>query len=186
MFSSKPCSLEFCWSCSPPLVFVPQDVILTLQEKLSIKCIEHFSLVLEQRTEGSGSRLLLLHEQEMLSQVQDPFFVSFPVQRTHSYTHFSTFQQRLKPDVIHQHWCSSSNDSSHYTSVSRCRTHMHTLLIHALIHSASYISRELKASREDNFNIPPHTLEKGCTFLLERLVMCHSPSNMTGRIYVVL
>ncbi|KAG7241037.1 hypothetical protein INR49_026068, partial [Caranx melampygus] len=44
------------------------DVILTLQEKLSIKCIEHFSLMLEQRTEGSGSRLLLLHEQEMLTQ----------------------------------------------------------------------------------------------------------------------
>ncbi|XP_034006880.1 FERM and PDZ domain-containing protein 4-like isoform X2 [Trematomus bernacchii] len=46
-----------------------KDVILTLQEKLSIKCIEHFSLVLEHRTEGSGSRLLLLHEQEMLTQV---------------------------------------------------------------------------------------------------------------------
>ncbi|XP_034031390.1 FERM and PDZ domain-containing protein 4-like isoform X2 [Thalassophryne amazonica] len=46
-----------------------KDVILTLQEKLSIKCIEHFSLMLEQRTEGSGSRLLLLHEQEMLTQV---------------------------------------------------------------------------------------------------------------------
>ncbi|XP_042369294.1 FERM and PDZ domain-containing protein 4-like isoform X2 [Plectropomus leopardus] len=46
-----------------------KDVILTLQEKLSIKCIEHFSLVLEHRTEGSGSKLLLLHEQEMLTQV---------------------------------------------------------------------------------------------------------------------
>ncbi|XP_044043338.1 FERM and PDZ domain-containing protein 4-like isoform X3 [Siniperca chuatsi] len=46
-----------------------KDVILTLQEKLSIKCIEHFSLVLEQRMEGSGSKLLLLHEQEMLTQV---------------------------------------------------------------------------------------------------------------------
>uniref|UniRef100_A0A3Q0SLA2 FERM and PDZ domain containing 4 n=1 Tax=Amphilophus citrinellus TaxID=61819 RepID=A0A3Q0SLA2_AMPCI len=46
-----------------------KEVILTLQEKLSIKCIEHFSLVLEQRTEGSGSKLLLLHEQEMLTQV---------------------------------------------------------------------------------------------------------------------
>lgn len=59
-----------------------QDVILTLQEKLSIKCIEHFSLVLEQRTEGSGSRLLLLHEQEMLSQVRHVsfsfVFVFFP------------------------------------------------------------------------------------------------------------
>ncbi|TKS66311.1 PDZ domain-containing protein 4 [Collichthys lucidus] len=49
--------------------FAEEDVILTLQEKLSIKCIEHFSLVLEQRTEGSGSKLLLLHEQEMLSRV---------------------------------------------------------------------------------------------------------------------
>ncbi|KAK7926188.1 hypothetical protein WMY93_008498 [Mugilogobius chulae] len=45
-----------------------KDVILTLQEKLSIKCIEHFSLMLEQRSEG-GTRLLLLHEQEMLTQV---------------------------------------------------------------------------------------------------------------------
>ncbi|XP_055084284.1 FERM and PDZ domain-containing protein 4-like [Periophthalmus magnuspinnatus] len=45
-----------------------KDVILTLQEKLSIKCIEHFSLMLEQRAEG-GTRLLLLHEQEMLTQV---------------------------------------------------------------------------------------------------------------------
>ncbi|XP_030013722.1 FERM and PDZ domain-containing protein 4-like isoform X2 [Sphaeramia orbicularis] len=46
-----------------------KDVILTLQEKLSIKCIEHFSLMLEQRMEDSESRLLLLHEQEMLTQV---------------------------------------------------------------------------------------------------------------------
>ncbi|XP_037552447.1 FERM and PDZ domain-containing protein 4-like [Nematolebias whitei] len=46
-----------------------KEVILTLQEKLSIRCIEHFSLVLEEKTEGSGSKLLLLHEQEMLTQV---------------------------------------------------------------------------------------------------------------------
>ncbi|XP_061925129.1 FERM and PDZ domain-containing protein 4 isoform X1 [Entelurus aequoreus] len=46
-----------------------KDVILTLQEKLSIKSIEHFSLILEQRAEGSASRLMLLHEQEMLTQV---------------------------------------------------------------------------------------------------------------------
>nr|XP_057906513.1 FERM and PDZ domain-containing protein 4-like isoform X2 [Doryrhamphus excisus] len=46
-----------------------KDVILTLQEKLSIKCIEHFSLMLEERIEGCGNRLLLLHEQEMLAQV---------------------------------------------------------------------------------------------------------------------
>ncbi|XP_053532306.1 FERM and PDZ domain-containing protein 4 isoform X6 [Ictalurus punctatus] len=46
-----------------------KDVIMTLQEKLSIKCIEHFSLMLEQRAEDLGSRLLLLHEQEMLTLV---------------------------------------------------------------------------------------------------------------------
>ncbi|XP_062391043.1 FERM and PDZ domain-containing protein 4 [Sardina pilchardus] len=46
-----------------------KDVIMTLQEKLSIKSIEHFSLVLEQRGEGTCSKLTLLHEQEMLTQV---------------------------------------------------------------------------------------------------------------------
>ncbi|XP_060148284.1 FERM and PDZ domain-containing protein 4 isoform X7 [Globicephala melas] len=46
-----------------------KDVILTLQEKLSIKGIEHFSLMLEQRMEGAGTKLLLLHEQETLTQV---------------------------------------------------------------------------------------------------------------------
>uniref|UniRef100_A0A8C7LFX5 FERM and PDZ domain containing 4 n=1 Tax=Oncorhynchus kisutch TaxID=8019 RepID=A0A8C7LFX5_ONCKI len=56
---------SFRFDCSTSI----KDVIMTLQEKLSIKCIEHFSLMLEQRTEGSGSRLLLLHEQEMLTQV---------------------------------------------------------------------------------------------------------------------
>lgn len=47
-----------------------KDVILTLQEKLSIKSIEHYSLMLEQRAEGSASKLMLLHEQEMLTQVR--------------------------------------------------------------------------------------------------------------------
>uniref|UniRef100_A0A674D0J8 FERM and PDZ domain containing 4 n=1 Tax=Salmo trutta TaxID=8032 RepID=A0A674D0J8_SALTR len=56
---------SFRFDCSTSI----KDVIMTLQEKLSIKCIEHFSLMLEQRTEGSGSKLLLLHEQEMLTQV---------------------------------------------------------------------------------------------------------------------
>uniref|UniRef100_A0AAZ3QG24 FERM and PDZ domain containing 4 n=1 Tax=Oncorhynchus tshawytscha TaxID=74940 RepID=A0AAZ3QG24_ONCTS len=56
---------SFRFDCSTSI----KDVIMTLQEKLSIKCIEHFSLMLEQRTEGSGSKLLLLHEQEMLTRV---------------------------------------------------------------------------------------------------------------------
>ncbi|XP_057191709.1 FERM and PDZ domain-containing protein 4 isoform X1 [Triplophysa rosa] len=46
-----------------------KDVILTLQEKLSIKSIEHFSLMLEHKMEGSPTKLMLLHEQEMLTQV---------------------------------------------------------------------------------------------------------------------
>ncbi|XP_038613268.1 FERM and PDZ domain-containing protein 4 isoform X2 [Tachyglossus aculeatus] len=56
---------SFRFDCSTSI----KDVILTLQEKLSIKCIEHFSLMLEQRMEGPGTRLLLLHEQETLTQV---------------------------------------------------------------------------------------------------------------------
>ena len=45
---------------------------MTLQEKLSIKSIEHFSLMLEHRSEGTASKLMLLHEQEMLTQVSSP------------------------------------------------------------------------------------------------------------------
>ncbi|XP_044838145.1 FERM and PDZ domain-containing protein 4 [Mauremys mutica] len=56
---------SFRFDCSTSI----KDVILTLQEKLSIKCIEHFSLMLEQRIEGAGAKLLLLHEQETLAQV---------------------------------------------------------------------------------------------------------------------
>ncbi|XP_053168330.1 FERM and PDZ domain-containing protein 4 isoform X3 [Hemicordylus capensis] len=56
---------SFRFDCSTSI----KDVILTLQEKLSIKCIEHFSLMLEQKSEGTGTRLLLLHEQETLTQV---------------------------------------------------------------------------------------------------------------------
>uniref|UniRef100_A0A8C1LZ94 Toll-like receptor 7 n=1 Tax=Cyprinus carpio TaxID=7962 RepID=A0A8C1LZ94_CYPCA len=46
-----------------------KDVIQTLQEKLSIKSIEHFSLMLEHKMEGSATKLMILHEQEMLTQV---------------------------------------------------------------------------------------------------------------------
>ncbi|XP_008569524.1 PREDICTED: FERM and PDZ domain-containing protein 4 isoform X1 [Galeopterus variegatus] len=56
---------SFRFDCSTSI----KDVILTLQEKLSIKGIEHFSLMLEQRMEGAGTKLLLLHEQETLTQV---------------------------------------------------------------------------------------------------------------------
>uniref|UniRef100_UPI00398F7AA3 FERM and PDZ domain-containing protein 3 n=1 Tax=Pristiophorus japonicus TaxID=55135 RepID=UPI00398F7AA3 len=51
-----------------------RDVILTLQDRLSIRCIEHFALVLEVGNEGPEKKLLLLHEAETLIQV---------VQRSH-------------------------------------------------------------------------------------------------------
>ncbi|XP_038631221.1 FERM and PDZ domain-containing protein 3 isoform X1 [Scyliorhinus canicula] len=51
-----------------------RDVILTLQDKLCLRCIEHFALVLEVGNEGPEKKLLLLHEAETLIQV---------VQRSH-------------------------------------------------------------------------------------------------------
>ena len=139
------------------VAYLFQDVLLTLQEKLSIKCIEHFSLVLEQRMEGSGSKLLLLHEQEMLSQVSRCFLsffcflcLIFPsVTQTHTQTHThscSVFKKHLYPIVIYQHW-HSRGDSSHYTyplthtcrypknaQTSHTHTHTHTYT-HIHIHS---------------------------------------------------
>lgn len=41
---------------------------MTLKEKLSLSRIEHFSLVLEQQ--HSITKLLLLHEEESIQQVQ--------------------------------------------------------------------------------------------------------------------
>ncbi|KAJ8271690.1 hypothetical protein COCON_G00105490 [Conger conger] len=44
-----------------------KDIVLTLKEKLSIRCIEHFALVLEQQY--SISKLLFLHDEELIQQV---------------------------------------------------------------------------------------------------------------------
>ncbi|KAJ8410988.1 hypothetical protein AAFF_G00180230 [Aldrovandia affinis] len=51
-----------------------KDIVLTLKEKLSIRCIEHFALVLEQQY--SIAKLLFLHDEELIQQV---------VQRKESY-----------------------------------------------------------------------------------------------------
>lgn len=45
-----------------------QDIILTVKEKLSIRSTEYFALVLEELY--SVSRLHLLHEEELIQQVQ--------------------------------------------------------------------------------------------------------------------
>lgn len=47
---------------------VHQDIVMTLKEKLSLSRIEHFSLVLEQQ--HNVSKLLLLHDEERIQQVQ--------------------------------------------------------------------------------------------------------------------
>uniref|UniRef100_UPI0037E9058E FERM and PDZ domain-containing protein 1 n=1 Tax=Semicossyphus pulcher TaxID=241346 RepID=UPI0037E9058E len=44
-----------------------KDIVMTLKEKLSLSRIEHFSLVLEQQ--HSITKLLLLHDEEMIQQV---------------------------------------------------------------------------------------------------------------------
>lgn len=44
-----------------------QDILLTLKDKLSIRVIEYFALVLEQQY--SITKLLLLHEDELIQKV---------------------------------------------------------------------------------------------------------------------
>ena len=46
----------------------------SLQEKLGIKCIEHFALVLQNTKASSHSKLSVLQERELLSQVSSGEF----------------------------------------------------------------------------------------------------------------
>lgn len=58
-----------CVRGSELLVFPPfQDIVLTLKDKLSIRAIEYFALVLEQQY--SITKLLLLHEDELIQKVR--------------------------------------------------------------------------------------------------------------------
>ncbi|KAG7461660.1 hypothetical protein MATL_G00193520 [Megalops atlanticus] len=63
-----------------------KDIVLTLKEKLSIRCIRHFALVLDQQY--SNSRLLLLHEEELIHQV---------VQRKDSHDYRCVFRVSFLP-----------------------------------------------------------------------------------------
>lgn len=49
----------------PPVPW--QDIVLTLQEKLSIRSIAHFALVLEEQY--NLAKIHLLHEEELIAQV---------------------------------------------------------------------------------------------------------------------
>uniref|UniRef100_A0A8C7X0M1 FERM domain-containing protein n=1 Tax=Oryzias sinensis TaxID=183150 RepID=A0A8C7X0M1_9TELE len=50
-----------------PPFFSEKDIVLTLKDKLSIRAIEYFALVLEQQY--SITKLLLLHEDELIHKV---------------------------------------------------------------------------------------------------------------------
>lgn len=47
--------------------FLPQDIVLTLKEKLSIRSIAHFALTLEEQY--NAAKIHLLHEEELIEQV---------------------------------------------------------------------------------------------------------------------
>lgn len=73
MFNHLP-SADWDETCLPMGVwcvgFSPfQDIVLTLKDKLSIRAIEYFALVLEQQY--SITKLLLLHEDELIQKVQE-------------------------------------------------------------------------------------------------------------------
>lgn len=53
-----------------------QDIVLTLKDKLSIRAIESFALVLEQQY--SITKLLLLHEDELIQKVKKTQTQTFP------------------------------------------------------------------------------------------------------------
>lgn len=70
------CPAAIKYIVSEDLTFlVHQDIVMTLKEKLSLSRIEHFSLVLEQQ--HSISKLLLLHDEERIQQVQTQGQCSF-------------------------------------------------------------------------------------------------------------
>ena len=54
-------------SSATPVPLCPQDIILTVKEKLSIRSTEYFALVLEEQY--NVSRLHLLHEEQLIQQV---------------------------------------------------------------------------------------------------------------------
>lgn len=64
-----------------------QDIVLTLKDKLSIRAIEYFALVLEQQY--SITKLLLLHENELIQKVRN----------THTQFHTQT-RLRFKAKLI--------------------------------------------------------------------------------------
>lgn len=55
------------------LFSLPQDVIVTLQDRLSLRYIEHFALVLEYAGPEQNHKFLLLQDKQPLAYVSNSF-----------------------------------------------------------------------------------------------------------------
>ena len=76
---------------------------MTLKDKLSIRSIEYFSLVLEQQY--SITKLLLLHEEELIQKVG----LLHRHTHTHTHTHTKTPSSVLTHSNVHLQWSISCN-----------------------------------------------------------------------------
>lgn len=62
-----------CISLSRLFFSLPQDVIVTLQDRLSLRYIEHFALVLEYAEPEQNHKFLLLQDKQPLAYVSNSF-----------------------------------------------------------------------------------------------------------------
>lgn len=62
----------------PPLraLFLLQDVMVTLQDRLSLRYIEHFALVLEYTGPEQNHKFLILQDKQPLAYVSHPFILT--------------------------------------------------------------------------------------------------------------
>ena len=58
-------------------LYVSQDVLNSLQEKLNISCVENFSLVLQNMKSSCHGKMSLLQENESLAEVKKFIYLFF-------------------------------------------------------------------------------------------------------------
>lgn len=59
-------------------LFFLQDVMVTLQDRLSLRYIEHFALVLEYTGPEQNHKFLILQDKQPLAYVSHPFILLYP------------------------------------------------------------------------------------------------------------
>lgn len=64
---------ELEWISLSRLFSLPQDVMMTLQDRLSLRYIEHFALVLEYAGPEQSHKFLLLQDKQPLAYVSNSF-----------------------------------------------------------------------------------------------------------------